>query len=148
MRDLDNTESHLSRIDPADSSLYIFESAKGEAIERRSLALLYLGHPEAATELERVLASIDPASLSWRSYATTSLAAARARMGDPEHAYELLMTALTLAESASAPRCIREVLATRRGWSSLVTYDGPGARRFDERARTLPPSTHLALPNA
>src|SRR5437588_838736 len=44
MRDLDNAESHLSRIDPADSSLYIFESAKGEAIERRSLALLYMGH--------------------------------------------------------------------------------------------------------
>jgi hypothetical protein len=147
LRDVDTAQAHLSRLRTEDSTFYIFESVKGEVSELRALTFLSLDRPkEAVAELESLLLAIGPESLSWRSYATTSLATAHADMHDPERACELLVSALQLAERAAAQRCIHEVRSTRHRWPQLAEYDGPSARRLDERLRALaaPKTPHLA----
>jgi hypothetical protein len=136
-RDLDDAHSSLSRMDPADDGLYIFQSVTGQAMAYRGLALLHLGrHHDAATGLEQRLASTDPSALAQRSYSTSSLAAAIAGMGDAEHACEVFNTSLALAASASSPRCARKVREKYKRW--LPGYDGPAARRLNERLVAIP----------
>jgi hypothetical protein len=144
MRDLDHTHSSLSRMDAADDDLYVFQSVTGQAMESGCLALLYLGrHHDAATGLEQRLASIDPSALAQRSYATSSLGFAIAGMGELEHACDVLSTSLDLAESASAPRCARLVRERQQRW--LADYDGPAARRLNDRLVAISgPSANLS----
>jgi hypothetical protein len=63
------------------------------------------------------------------------LAAAHARMGDPEQASELLSASLRLAAHASVPRWVRKVRDTQRRW--LADYDGLAAQRLDEQLQVL-----------
>jgi FimV-like protein len=147
MRDVQDAQAHTSRLLAADSSFYIFESVEGEVTANRALTFLHLNRPkEAAAETYRLLTAIAPESLSWRSFTTTDLATAYADMGDPEHAFELLMEALRLAASASALRCVRWVRVQRQRWPSLAKYDGPAARRLDEQLHALaaPPTPGLS----
>jgi hypothetical protein len=145
LRDIDDAQSHLSRIDAPDHGLYIFESIMGEATERRAETLLHLDRAhDAASEFEGLLDSMDPSFLSWRSSTTTYLAAANASSGDPEHASELLLTALHLATEASSPRAIERVRAYRDRW--VGQYDGSAARRLDEQLRILPLASGGAMP--
>jgi hypothetical protein len=140
LRDLDDAQSHLSRVDAPAHSLYIFESLAGETTERRAETLLHLDRArDAAGEFESLLASMDPSWLSWRSCTTSYLAAAAAQTGDPEHASELLLSALDLATEASAPRNIERVRAYRQRW--LGQYDGPAVRRLDEQLATIAPAS-------
>jgi transcriptional regulator with XRE-family HTH domain len=138
LRDLDASNSHLNRLATADTRLYMNQSVSAEVLERRAVALVHLDQPHrAATDLEQLLASIDPAALSWRSYVTTNLAAAVARTGDAEHACDLLTTSLELAAAAAAPRCVQQVRNTRQLW--LATYDGQAVYRLDEQLLAFSP---------
>jgi hypothetical protein len=132
MHDIDSLHSHLSRMHSADASIYIVESVRGEAVQKGAMALLHLGRPnDAAADLERLLASIGQASLSWRSGVTTNLAASRAAMGESEHACDLLSASLQLATQASATRAVNRIRHARQQW--LADYDGPPAARLDEQ---------------
>jgi hypothetical protein len=140
MRDLEAAQTSLSRLHPREDGLYVFGSVTGQATESRGWALLDLARPhDAVADLTQRLASIDPSSLAWRSYATSGLAAAIASMGDPEHASELLSTSLEFAGNASSPRCAKVAGQTRNRW--LAGYDGPAVRRFDQHLREISPST-------
>jgi hypothetical protein len=147
MRDLDAAQTSLSRVNAREDGLYVFGSIIGQAIESRGWALLHLTKPrDAAADLQLRLASMNPSSLAWRSYAMSGLAAATASMGDPEHASELLRTSLEFAGNASSPRCAKIAAETRQRW--LAGYDGPAARRLDENLREVsrppadPPDGH------
>lgn len=59
-------------------------------------------------------------------------------MGEPDHAADLLGTALALAAHASAPRAVNWVRHSRRRW--LGDYDEPAVRRLDEALQTLAPT--------
>jgi transcriptional regulator with XRE-family HTH domain/tetratricopeptide (TPR) repeat protein len=140
MRDMDNADAYLSRMSSVegDQAFYVWERVKGTAMELRTEALLHLDRAkESAAEFQRLLASIDPEWLSWRSRVTIRLAATHAKMGDPEQASELLSASLRLAADASVPRLIKIVCDTQRRW--LPAYDGPAARRLDEQLRAISP---------
>jgi len=146
MRDVDGAHTYLSRASgaAAGDTFYVWESVNETAIEFRAEAFLHLDRAhEAATEFDRVLASIDPAYVSWQSCVTMKLAAAHAKIGEPEHASELLSDSLRLAADASAPHWMRSVRDTRRRW--LADYDGMAARRLDEQLRALTASATPGL---
>jgi hypothetical protein len=136
LSDLEDVRSQLARIATTDGSFYIVESVRGEAIQKGSRALVHLGRPlDAARDLDGLLASISPASLSWRSGVMHDLAAARASAGEPEHACELLIGAVDLAMRASATRAVNRVRRARHEW--LAGYDGPAVGLLDERLSVL-----------
>src|SRR5262249_55536258 len=109
-RDLEAAESSLSRMPPADDTLYLFRSVTAQVTEMPAHALITLGqHQGAFGSLQGVLSTIDPSWLATRSYATTLLGTAIAKMGEAEHACEVLSTAVQLAADASSPRCLRNV---------------------------------------
>jgi len=138
MHDLEALQTHLGQMPAADTSLYIVESIRGEAVQKGAMTLVHLGRPaEAAAQLVGLLASIGQASPSWRSHVTANLAVARAAMDEPEQACELLGASLHLAGQASAPRAINRVRHARQRW--LGHYDGAAALRLDDQLRALPP---------
>jgi tetratricopeptide (TPR) repeat protein len=145
MRDLDNVQTYLTRIPSADASVYIVGSVVGETVQGHARALVHLGRSgEAVAHLERLLASIEHQSLSWRAGIIADLAAARAATGEHEHASDLLIMALRLADQAAAGRKLRRVRQARQRW--LAGHDGPALRRLDDELRLLPPrgpSAHL-----
>jgi tetratricopeptide (TPR) repeat protein len=134
--DLDRADASLRRMPPADDALYLFRSVEAQVIEMRAHTLINLGqYHDALGYLQQVLAAIDPSWLATRSYATMNLGTAIARMGEPEHACEVLSTAVQLAESASSPRCLFFVKHKYQRW--LAGYDGPAAHRLHEQLQSL-----------
>jgi transcriptional regulator with XRE-family HTH domain len=141
LRDMDGAHDHLTKLQPSDGALYIFESVSGEVLHSAGWSLLHLDRPaEAAAQLQHLLASIPPSSHSWRSDVHAGLGAAHAQMRDPDQASQLLGTSLSLAVLASAPRCLRRVRATRQQWLAAYT-DTPAVRRLDEQLAAIPPPT-------
>jgi hypothetical protein len=148
MRDLDQVQTHLSRMPSADATVYTVDSVTGEAAHEHARALVYLNRPaDAVTHLERLLASIDDRDLSWRAAITADLAAAHAVMGEVEHSAVLLAEALQLATRASSARKLNRVRQARQRW--LTEHDGPALRRLDDQLRALPsPLVSPGLPPA
>jgi tetratricopeptide (TPR) repeat protein len=136
MRDLDSVQTHLSRM-PADTSVYIVESVTGETVQGHGRALVHLGRPDdAVVHLQRLLASVQEDSRWWRAGILADLAAAHAANGEPEHASDLLGSALRLAADASDGHHRQVVRQARQRW--LTHHDGPSLRRLDDQLQALP----------
>lgn len=136
MHDLDRLHTYLSRMPSTDTSLYIVESVRGEAIQKGAMALVHLDRSaEAATQLEGLLTTVVRTSDSWRAHILTNLAVARAASGHADHALELLNASLQLASHAAALRAINRVRYARQRW--LANHDGPAALSLDEQLRAL-----------
>jgi transcriptional regulator with XRE-family HTH domain len=145
LRDLDAVQSHLSRMEPDDGSVYIAESVKGEAVHERAESFLSMNRArEAAAELDVLLASADHASKSWRADIVRALALAHAKLGDADHACELLSRSLLLAVEASAPRSVTKIRNARTRW--LSDLDGPAIRELDERLHAVWAGSQGVLP--
>jgi transcriptional regulator with XRE-family HTH domain len=145
LRDIDGVQTYLSRMESADSSIFIAESVRGEAVQHRAQSFLAMRRArEAATQLDVLLASVGHASHSWRASIVRDLAVAHAQLGDPDHASELLSSSLRLAVDASAPRSVNKIRNSRMQW--LGDYDGPAIRELDEQIHAACASTQAALP--
>jgi hypothetical protein len=141
MRDIDTAQYHLTSLGTNAKRLYIFENVAHEAATMRALALAALPstkrREEAAADLERIFGSIPLDSLSWRAYMAADLATARASIGDPEGAANLLSSALQYAAQANALRCMRWVrTCSHQVRSNHGTL--PAVRRLDEQILALP----------
>lgn len=90
----------------------------------RGLCQLLLGAEEAAATLRRALRGIQPVRFEHRSAVLTDLAAAYARLGEPEKACQTAAEALTLAAGANVRTCLRRmrgVLQRLDAWRDLPT---------------------------
>jgi tetratricopeptide (TPR) repeat protein len=135
LRDIDSAQANLSRTPTAHDRLYLFRSVSYQAIESRADVFRNLGsHGDAATAYQAALALIDPTWQASRSWVTSGLAAAIARRGDPEYACDLFATSIQLAANVS-PRSARYI--QDKYMTSLAGYDGPAARRLNDRIRAL-----------
>jgi transcriptional regulator with XRE-family HTH domain len=145
LRDIDAVQSHLSRMEPDDGSVYIAESVRGEAVHERAESFLTMNRArEAAAELDVLLASVDHASNSWRAGMVKDLAVAHAQLGDPDHACALLSDSLRLAVEASAPRSVNKIRNVRMRW--LTDFDGLAIRELDEQLHAVWASSQAVLP--
>jgi tetratricopeptide (TPR) repeat protein len=134
MRDLDAAQRSLSRLDTPDTGIYVFESIHGEHKHSRAQSLLQLGDAAAArVDLEQLLGSTTPISLSWRSDLMADLGSTYAASDNPDEACAKFSTALELATRAAAPHCTQRLIAKRQRW--LIGYDTSVVRTLDDQLR-------------